>query len=152
MKQQIKQFSILTILLVVTMTSCHFNSQYINREEDKKDAEKVTSQLYELLRAKDYESTTKLFSKKFLEVTDKEKLFRIFVITNEKLGDLKTTEIETWETRRVEGTNPSAGYAFIYKNTYDSFPAKETIRLMREEDGQIRIISYNINSDGFINI
>lgn len=141
-----------TILLFVTMTSCHVNSQYINRDEDKKEGELVTNKLYELLKAKDYEATTKLFSKKFFEVTDKEKLFKMFTMTAEKLGDLQTIEIETWETRRIEGSNPSANYGFVYKNTYDKFPAKETIRLVREEDGQIRIISYNINSDGFLNI
>ena len=104
------------------------------------------------MKVKDYEATTKLFSKKFFEVTDKEKLFKMFTMTTEKLGDLQATEIETWETRRIEGSNPSANYAFVYKNLYDKFPAKETIRLLREEDGQIRIISYNINSDGFLNI
>jgi hypothetical protein len=143
---------LVTTLLFATGTSCSFNSQYINREEDKKDGELVASQLYDLLKAKDYEGTTRLFSKKFFEVTEKEKLFTIFSTTNEKLGDLQTTQIETWETRRIEGSNPSANYVFVYKNTYNKFPAKETIRLVREEDGQIRIIAYNINSDGFLNI
>jgi hypothetical protein len=147
-----KASTLTTILLLVTMTSCHFNSQYVNREEDKKEGEMVTSKLSELLKAKDYEATKTLFSEKFFEVTDKEKLFKIFTMTTENLGDLQTTEIEAWETRRVEGSDPSANYAFVYKNTYDKFPAKETIRLMREEDGQIRIISYNINSDGLMNI
>ena len=73
-------------------------------------------------------------------------------MTSEKLGVLEATEILTWETRRVEGSNPVADYAFVYKSTYENFPAKETIRLTREEDGQIRIISYNIISDGFLNI
>jgi hypothetical protein len=153
MRRQAKTFTLSTILLIlVTMTTCRFNSQYLNREEDKRDAEKITNELFKLMTAKDYEATTKLFSKKFFEVTDKEKLFKIFSMTSEKLGVLERTEILTWETRRVEGSNPVADYAFVYKCTYEKFPAKTTIRLTREEDGQIRIISYNINSDGFLNI
>lgn len=115
MSQQIQKFTLPAVLLIVIMSSCHFNSQYVNREEDKKEAEKVTNEFYQLLKAKDYEATTKLFSKKFFEVTDKEKLFRIFAMTTEKLGELKNVEIETWETRRVEGTKPSGDYAFMYK-------------------------------------
>lgn len=152
MRQLQKKFLLLPILFMITMTACHFNSQYLNREEDKKEAEKITNELYQLLKEKNYDATTKLFSKKFFEVTDKEKLFKIFGMTIEKLGKLKVIEIEKWETRRVEGSNPLAEYAFVYKNTYSNFPARETIKLIREEDGKIRIIAYNINSDGFIEV
>jgi hypothetical protein len=145
-----RPLSIVVILILVTLTGCHVNSQYINRDEDKKEAEQVTNKLYDLLRTKDYEATTELFSKRFFEVTDKEKLFRIFNATSEKLGELKTTEIETWETKRIEGTNPSANYVLIYKNKYEKFDSKETIQLSKDEDGKIRIIGYFINSDGFI--
>jgi hypothetical protein len=64
----------------------------------------------------------------------------------------KELEIETWGTRRVEGTKPLGDYAFMYKNTYDNFSASETIRLIREQDGQIRIVFYNVASDGFLSI
>ena len=143
-----KSFSILA-LTILTLTSCHFNSTFINREEDKKDAQKVTAELYELLKSNNYEATVPLFSKKFLEVTNKEKLFEIFSFTKEKIGDLQDTTIEAWETNRVEGSNPSALYSFTYNNKYDKFNAKETVNLLREADGKIRIFRYAINSDGF---
>lgn len=152
MRRQAMKFTLPAIMFILlTMTACHFNSQYRNREEDKQDAEKITNQLFEQLKANDYEAANKLFSKKFFSVTDKETLFKIFSMTSEKLGPLKETEILKWETNRLEGSNPKAEYAFIYKCAFEKFPAKVTIRLIREEDGKIRIISYHVDSVGFLN-
>jgi len=150
-----KQFMRNTLLLVCTvfaLASCHFNSEYLNREEDKKDAEKITNKLFELIKAKNYEATTSLFSKRFYEVSNKSKLLEIFAATNNKLGELKDTKIESWQTKRVEGSNPSATYLFIYQNKYEKFESKEKITLIRDTDGQIRIIGYNVNSDGFLGV
>ena len=150
-----RQFMRITFLLlctILTLASCHFNSQYINREEDKKDGEKITTKLFDLLKAKNYNETTDLFSKRFFEVSSKEKLFEIFAATSDKLGELQDTKIESWETKRVEGSNPSANYLFVYKNKYEKFESKETITLTRDTDGKIRIVGYNINSDGFLNL
>lgn len=137
--------------LFTFITSCQFNTQFLNLAEDKQAAEAVTNQLYELIKAKDYEATTKLFSDKFFEVTDKEKLFKIFTITNTKLGEMLGSEIEAWETKSTKGTNASTNYVFLYKITYEHFQSKETIRLIKENDGVIRIISYNVDSEGFLN-
>ena len=142
----------LSVCTVLTLASCQFNSQYINRDEDKKDAEKITTKLFDLLKTKNYNGTTDLFGKKFFEVSSKEKLFEIFAATNNKLGELQDTKIESWETKRVEGSNPSADYLLVYKNKYEKFESKETITLTKETDGKIRIIGYNINSDGFLNL
>lgn len=150
--KQISSRIILALLTLSIMTSCHYNSQYLNREEDKNEAEQVTNKLYDFLKSKNYEGTNDLFSKKFFEVTDKEKLLKIYAMTNEKLGDLITTEVESWETKVVKGSNPSSNYVLVYKNKYERFEARETITLTKEEDGQIRILGYNINSDGFINV
>ena len=139
----------LSVCTVLTLASCQFNSQYINREEDMKDAEKVTIQLFDLLKIKNYEATTALFSKKFFEVSSEEKLFELFAAANNKLGELQDTKIESWETKRVEGSNPSANYFLVYKNKYEKFESKESITLTRDTDGVIRIVGYNINSDGF---
>lgn len=149
-------FKIRTLVIVCIATlvvnGCSFNSTFTNSIEDRKDAEKVTNKLYELIKKKDYEATTVLFSKSFFEASDKEKLFEIFNATNVKLGSLEKTEIGQWETQRVEGTDPSANYALQYNNQYTNYQATETIRLTREKDGEIKIISYNINSDGFFKV
>lgn len=98
------------LLVLMILTSCHFNSQYINREEDKVAAEKVTSKLFEACKKQNYESTLKFYSDKFFEVTNGEKIIDIYTATHEKLGNLLEINLELWETRRVEGSNPSADY------------------------------------------
>lgn len=148
---KIRTIVILSIVALL-VNGCSFNSTFTNNIEDRKDAEKVTNKLYELIKKKDYEATTVLFSKRFFDASNKKKLFEIFNATNVKLGSLKKTEIEQWETQRVEGTNPSANYALQYNNHYTNYEATEIIRLTREKDGSIKIISYNINSDGFFKV
>jgi hypothetical protein len=143
---------VILCIAVLFASGCNFTSTFTNNIEDRKDAEKVTNKLYELIKKKDYEATTVLFSKLFFDASSKEKLFEIFSATNVKLGSLEKTEIEQWETKRVEGTNPSANYALQYNNRYKNYSATETIRLTREKDGAIKIISYNINSDGFFKV
>ena len=130
--------------------SCHFNYQYINREEDKKEAELVTNKLYDYIKTRDFEGSTQLFSAKFYKVTSRSKLLRILEGTNDKLGTLLETNLENWETLIVKGSNRIATYRFYYKNRYSNFDTEERITMSKEEDGQIRVIEYNINSDGFI--
>jgi hypothetical protein len=142
----------LSVCTVLILASCHFNSQYINRDEDKKDAEKITTKLFDLLKTKNYNETTELFSNKFFEVSSQEKLFEIFAATSNKLGELQNTKIESWETKIVQGSNPSANYLLVYKNKYENFESKETFTLTKEKDGKTRIIAYNINSNGFLNL
>lgn len=152
MKKPAGFLMLVAILLISTLSSCQFNRTFTNREEDKKEAEQVTSKFYELLKSKKYEETTALFSEKFFEVSDKEKLFQIYKITEEKLGALQEVAIGDWQTKVVIGTNPSSTYVLVYKNKYEKFESKETIRLTKETDGKIRILGYTINSDAFINV
>jgi hypothetical protein len=150
--KQIMRSTLLSLCTVMIFSGCHFNSQYINSEGDRQDAEKVTARLYELIKSKNYEEATGLFSNKFFEVSSKQKLIEFFTATNKKLGDLVSTKIETWQTRRVEGSNPSADYLLLYKNKYDKFESKENITLTRDPDGKIRITGYHVNSDGFLTL
>lgn len=145
--KNLKPFAIaVTVLLLF---SCQFNSSYVNRVEDKDAAEKITNQYFDLLKAKKYDESFALFSDKFWTVTSKEKTKEIFTVTNKKLGALVDIKLDHWETRRVEGTNPSAEYILYYVNKYEKYDAKETLSLTRESDGKIKIIAFNINSEGF---
>src|SRR5579864_7852670 len=100
------------ILLVVFASGCVFSSTYLNRDQDKQDAEKINNQLFDDLKSKNYNAAYKLFSKDFFVATNKKKLSNIFTFTQDKLGDLKSAEISQWETRVIAGTNPSADYQF----------------------------------------
>jgi len=150
--QFIKSFKFVCLMLlttVITLNGCSFNNTYINREEDKKDGEKVTNKLFELIKAKKYNDTFKLYSNQFWAVTTKDKLLELYTATENKLGDLDSTTVNKWETRRVVGTNPSAEYVFAYNTKHSKYKAVESIRLVKEKDGSIKILAYNINSDGF---
>lgn len=144
------KFICFTLLITtVVLNGCSFNNTYINREEDKKDGEKVTNKFFELIKAKKYNDTFKLYSSQFWTVTSKDKLLEMYTATENKLGDLDSTTVSKWETRRVVGTNPSAEYVFAYNTKHSKYKAVESIRLAKEKDGSIKILAYNINSDGF---
>lgn len=131
----------------LVISACHFNSSYNNREVDKQDGEKVVSQFYELLKNKYYQKTYIYFDKRFFEVTDTQKLNKIYDISFEKLGDIESYSIERWETEAIVGTDPKINYQFLCNVKRTNYASKETITLLKEK-GEIRIIGYHINSDG----
>jgi len=107
------------ILLLSILTSCHVNSDYINREKDKNDGEVVLTAFYQILKSRDYEKIDTLVSEELLRALSKEKLMKIFKTTNEKLGELQSVKIVSWETRVRVGTDAKAEYFFVYQNQYE---------------------------------
>src|ERR1700743_1402067 len=128
---------------------CTYSASYLNRDQDKQEGKKVTDQLFDDLKNKNYDATFGLFSKKFFDVTPKDKLKNIFTFTQDKLGDLKSSEVFKWQTKIITGTNPSSDYEFLFKNRYQKYPAEVDIILAKDSGGKVKIISYRINSDGF---
>ncbi|MEO3407154.1 DUF4019 domain-containing protein [Mucilaginibacter sp. CAU 1740] len=143
-----KSICLAILACLITLSGCKFNSTYINREDDKQAAEKVTNKFFELIKAKKYNDTFKLYSDKFWTVTPKSKMLEIYTMSEKKLGELNSATVDNWETRRVEGSDPSAEYVFAYKTKHSKYQAVESIRLMREKDGSIKIVAYNVNSEG----
>jgi hypothetical protein len=141
---------IIVLFLLVTLSACNFNSTYLNRAEDKNDAEIVANRYYGALKNKDYEAVDVFFANEFWKVTPKDKLHEILVNTQSKLGELKSTKLDHWETKVIKGTNPSSEYILYYLNKYKNHEAKETLRLIKVADDKIKIIAFNINSDGFL--
>jgi len=145
MKKEIYLLMFISLLLF----SCKYNATYENDEIEKKEAEAVTEKLYKDLKGKDYLDAEKYFSSKFFQATSKEDLVGIFTKTNEKLGDFKSKNLIDWKTHKIVGSNPSSEYLLLYEIEYQKYPARETIRLIKEKDS-IRIIGYNVNSEGFL--
>ena len=145
--------TLLTFCLIFTLhlISCNFNTSNINRESDKIDAGKVTEELYSYIKEKDFTRTEKLFSDQFYAVTNKAGLHDIFQKTNKTLGNYEGRELLDWKTNIIVGTNSKSEYFFVYEVKYQKFKAKETIVMFKEDDGVIRIVSYNVSSDGFSN-
>jgi hypothetical protein len=137
-------------LIILTCYSCNFNSTNLNREEDKQVGEKIMNTFFDDIKKHDYNATFALYSDKFWEVTSRDKMKQIYEMTTKKLGALTNTSVDKWETRIVKGTNSSAEYLYQYKNTYEKGEALETVRLVEEEGGKIKILAYNINSDNFL--
>lgn len=131
------------------IAGCHFNAKYVNDISDKEVAEKVTDSLHKLTENRDFKGVDALCSKQFLAVSGKEGLLNILVKVQKKLGDFKSSRILEWKTSRVEGANPSNSYHFVYEVEYQNYKAIETIDLIKE-DKKVKILAYNINSDGFL--
>lgn len=144
-----KNLKYVLILSIFLSTSCTYNRQYINNINDKKDAIAVTNRFYDYIKSQEFDSTTELFSPLFFDYTNKPQLKKILHKTHEELGSLISTNIIHWETRRKIGTNPLSEYFLIFENKYENYIATEKIRLIREQDSIIRIVSYQVNSEGF---
>ena len=145
----LKTLSLAAILLTLIIGGCTFTSTRLNREEDKLDAQKVTNKFFDIVKTGNYAAAHDLFSDKFWKVTSPAHMNDIFTATQKKLGDIVNINLSDWETRVVSGTDPVAEYKLVYKNHHQKFDSVETFGLMKEDDGKIRILSYNINSDGF---
>jgi len=145
-----KAFLFSIIISVLMLTGCNFNATNINDVSDKKEGEKVIEEFYSYMKNKQFISAEKLFSEGFFAVTSKVTLQDIFQKTNKNLGDYEGKKLLEWNTRKVVGTSSKIEYFFVYEVKYKKFKAKETVVMFKEKDGVIRIISYNVTSDGFM--
>ena len=141
-----KIFYILSVFSIF-LTSCQLNTTSSNRESDKREAEEITNKFYHHLEMNEFDKAETLFSESFFEVTDREKLNKIFQKTIEDCGDLSNFELEEWNTFVVSGTDSKSEYVLLYKVTRDKKQTTERIGMVKEEDENIRIVSYHVNFD-----
>jgi hypothetical protein len=135
------------LCLLFSLTACNFNSTYLNREEDKKEAEKVADQFYTLLEQKDLKKISPLLSNQFKAVTNPQKLNDYLTGTINKLGEIKSKKLDHWESKVTRGSNASFRCVLYYIIERSKFQSKETVTLTAENN-QIKILGYNVNSDG----
>lgn len=150
MKRRLFIYGGMAILLFVSaiMESCHLNSTYYNRASEKQEGEKVVAQFYESVKSKNFKETYKLFDRRFFEVTDTQKLNDMYDVSFEKLGNVLSYDIGRWETDATVGTDAKTNYRFLCDVKRTNFASQETITLVKEK-GEIKIIGYHLNSDGF---
>ena len=144
-----KKRNSLIVLLASTFFGCTYTTTYTNRDKDKDDAATVADQFFNFVKQNNHQATFQLFSPKLLKETPEEKIFELYNYSRRHLGNLIKTNLIDWETKVVEGTNNSANYTLKYENTYDSSLAVETFRLAKDNQKQIKITAYHINSDIF---
>jgi hypothetical protein len=139
------------LFLVLSISSCTYNVNAISKNniEDKEDAEKITNALYESIQNEDLEKAHVYFSKRFLEVTNKDELDSIIIKTNNQLGKIIKVELMEWKTEVKKGTSPLSDYALTYKIGREKYESEELI-ILQKENGEIKILVYRVNSEGFI--
>lgn len=130
--------------LLVLLTGCHFNNKYQNRPSDLKEAEIVTSVFFDYLTDSDFESAKKLFDKKFYEVIPEPELDTLLKSTEKKLGVLKATELNEWNSTVTEGSFDTGVYNLNYKAEFENEDAILKISLRKNNSGDIRIVGYYI--------
>jgi len=136
------------ILSGFTLLGCHFNREFVNREEDKATAEKTADIFYENVRQENYDVVKNLMSKEFYVSTTKDKWEKVLRKTDSLLGKVESRKLVNWQTIRVEGTDARANYLLQYKVQREKYESAETITLQKEGDS-IKVKYYSVNSDGF---
>ncbi len=138
----------LIMLLLIGISSCNFTSHYIDREEDKREAEKTLTVFYSLIKKERFKESLSMYSPTFFKVTGKKELIKYCEMINEKLGEIKNLELTKWNTNITIGAKSSSNYVFVYEVERSDFSSTETITLAKENN-KIKIMAYNIISDGF---
>ncbi|WP_027383542.1 hypothetical protein [Epilithonimonas caeni] len=132
-----------SILFIILLTGCNFNTVYKNREQDKQDAEKVTEKFYSLMNSNNRQKAIKLMSQKLFKITSKEKFNQILDESSKECGNIISDSLIHWETVAVEGTNPKNEYVLIYDVKRDIKNTQEKFTLYKENDS-IKILGYDI--------
>lgn len=132
------------ILITLFLTSCNLNRTYENREEDKKEAEKITQKFFSLVKENNKQEALKLFGKGFFKVSNKNELNQTIEWTKKEAGNISNYSLYEWETTVVTGTNPKANYLLVYNAQRDKINTEEIFSLEKENDS-IKIIGYKVN-------
>lgn len=138
------------ILVVLFLTSCNFNKTYRNREEDKKDAEKITKNYYQLIKGSSRQKAFKLFGEKFFDkkygkINNKEQLNQMIDDINAECGDkISNIQLTIWETFVSVGTNPKSQYVLSYKVERNIQNTQEKFTLEKNNDS-IKIVGYDVH-------
>lgn len=144
-----KKIKLILCFLSLILVSCHFSATFQDEVNERDKAQDVVDSMYNNVNLRDLKKAAFFFADEFYAVTNESQLYEIFAKTRRVLGDYKSKTLISWKTARVEGDNPSSEYLLVYSVTYAKYKANETFRLKKDK-GVVRIISYNVNSEGFL--
>lgn len=146
-----KMKRVILILCFLSILGCNFHTAEKNNPIDKDLAEKTSTEFYASILTKKFEDVLPLFDNSFFTGMSKDKFTGILKSNNEKLGNLITWELIHWETLKVAGTKESESkYLLVYKVDYEDYSAEETFSLKLDK-GIIKIVGYDVRSEGFLN-
>ncbi|MCU7618071.1 hypothetical protein NZ698_12745 [Chryseobacterium sp. PBS4-4] len=136
------------ILLFVTLTlfvSCSFNQTFSNRESDRDEAAEISKKFYwELSFGGNQDDLYNLFGEQFFEVTSKDKLNQMNLVSQNEIGQVQDYTLVKWETLVVKGSNPRSEYVLTYDVKREKGKTQETFS-MNKKEGEIKIVGYHIN-------
>jgi hypothetical protein len=135
-------------LLFVTLTllvSCSFNQTFSNRESDRAEAAEISKKFYwELSYGGNQDDLYNLFGEQFFEVTSRDKLNQMNLVSQNEIGQVQDYTLVKWETFVVKGSNPKSEYVLTYDVKREKGKTQE-IFSMNKNDGEIKIVGYHIN-------
>lgn len=144
-------FKLLTLfLLSFVLHSCNVTSTRSNNISDKNEGQAIVSLYFQNHDEGNPEANEKLFSQLFLEDAGFEKFLKNQRFTDEKLGEIRWTELQHWETTVVSGTQSSSEYLFVYEVKRAKHNSIESFYLTKDDSDSIKIQQYKIESDGFL--
>ncbi|WP_445734285.1 hypothetical protein [Mariniflexile sp.] len=145
-----KNLSYLLIAILFLLLGCHFSTKYENRDSDRQDAERITSELFGHLQHLNFEKASNLFGEEFFKVTSKEELIKIFKITDLKLGKFKNGNLYKWDTLVSEGSINNGNYSLYYNVEFENGTADLKISLLKNKNNSLKIIGYTLKSNAFL--
>ena len=145
---RIRRFTVMFLTLIclsMAFVGC-------NIAKDKAAAENVTKIYFDQVKDKNYDKVLEICSDKLFEKTKREEYIEMLKTINKKLGDLKSYNLESWKIDSHIGTSSSGTYYYLtYKVEYSKYSAKEQFTLFTPKGTEeIKLIQYNINSDGLL--
>lgn len=136
---------LLFFLVLLLITGCEFNKTYRNREQDKRDAEKITNQFYSLLKENKESQVYELFGDKFFKLTPKEQLTKMLNEINAECGNkILSIKLEKWESFVSTGTNNKSEYVLLYRIHRNLKNTEEKITLEKAKNN-IKIVGYDVS-------
>ncbi|GEM_PF-4206094 len=119
---------------------------------DRGEGEAVVNEMFNAVKAKDYELASSYHAVTFLGgKTPKSDFLRDIKSFKENLGDLQSWKQVMWSIKEKRGTADSGTYYyFIYETTYSNGVAREGIRLHKpsRSEGSPQIVEHRIELDG----
>lgn len=138
----------LFLILSINLTACSFTNVYNDLEEDHIDGKQFLDTLYRNVKKNDFNEIVTFASDSLVRVAGKESLLKLFIFVNSKVGNFEQYKVLEVQTRRVVKRGSRViYYRFRNKVKYQKGIVEEVLALIREDEGKIKIMSYNAYSD-----
>ncbi|UCC94774.1 MAG: DUF4019 domain-containing protein [Candidatus Omnitrophota bacterium] len=117
--------------------------------QDTGVAENLAAIYYESIKAKNFDKAQELCGPQFFQRTSREDFLQLLQTINKKLGNLQSYKLAGFHVRKQIGIPSGNYYILQYKVTYSKYSAAEVLTLFKPSGGEIKILGYNVNSEGF---